>query len=86
MGLLSQPKHVNWYGDLALVRVKRQRFNIHYQDKNEKFQTHLTDLRKLSASCEFGAMKDELIRNREMVFASLISLIHIYNKTFEEFE
>ena len=44
--------------------VESHRFNQRAQGPTEKFDNFLTDLRKLSANCEFGNLRDRLIRDR----------------------
>ena len=44
--------------------VESHKFNIRKQGSNEKFDNFLMDLRKLANSCDFGELRDRLIRDR----------------------
>lgn len=46
------------------LTVERHLFFTRVQDSGENFSSFFTDLRKLSASCEFGDLKDSLITDR----------------------
>lgn len=45
-------------------RVERHIFFTRVQNSGENFTCFLTDLKKLSASCDFGDLKDSLIKDR----------------------
>ena len=46
---------------------ERYGFNTCVQQSEESVQSYLTRLRKLAASCEYGALTDELIRDRLVI-------------------
>ncbi|KAK9746375.1 hypothetical protein QE152_g6141 [Popillia japonica] len=46
------------------ISIERHRFNSRTQDDNEKFDSFVGDLRKIANNCEFGSMKDALIKDR----------------------
>ena len=45
------------------VSVQRHKFNTRIQKKGEQFQEFLADLRKIAQECDFGTIKDDLIRD-----------------------
>ena len=49
------------------VIFKRAKFNIRIQEPSEPVDAFITDLYCLSEHCEFGALREELIRDRIMV-------------------
>ena len=49
------------------VIFKRARFNIRKQEPSESVDAFITDLYCLSEHCEFGAIREELIRDRIVV-------------------
>lgn len=46
------------------ISVESHKFNTRVQSQGESFDAFLTDLRRLAANCDFGAMKDRLITDR----------------------
>ena len=46
---------------------ERYVFNTCSQASEESVQTYVTKLRKLAASCEYGALTDEFIRDRLVI-------------------
>ena len=46
------------------VIYERYKFNARDQAANESIDKYVTNLRHLAASCEFGNLKDQLIRDR----------------------
>lgn len=44
--------------------VERHKFNTRNQQANESFDEYLLVLKAISSNCEFGAMKDELVKDR----------------------
>ena len=46
------------------VIYERYRFNNRNQDAGESIDTYASNLRSLSDTCDFGALKDEMIRDR----------------------
>lgn len=49
------------------VIFKRAKFNVRVQGENELVEDFITDLHCLAKYCEFGALKDQLIRDRIVV-------------------
>ncbi len=49
------------------VIFERARFNLRAQGERESIEQFITSLYSLAESCEFGALKDELIRDRIVV-------------------
>lgn len=49
------------------VIFERARFNQRSQMEHEAIEEFVTDLHRLAASCDFGSLKDELIRDRLVV-------------------
>lgn len=45
----------------------RARFNRRKQENNETVDEFITDLYHLAENCEYGALQDELIRDRIVV-------------------
>ena len=45
----------------------RANFNLRSQQEGESVETFITDLHCLAEHCEFGALKDELVRDRIVV-------------------
>ena len=46
---------------------ERYVFNMCVQDNEESLQSYVTRLRKLAASCEYGELTDDLIRDRLVI-------------------
>ena len=46
------------------VIVERHKFNTRDQKQNEPIETYIADLRSLADNCEYGDLRDELIRDR----------------------
>lgn len=46
------------------IIIERHRFNSRNQKPEEKYQSYFADLKTLAQTCEYGALKDELIRDR----------------------
>ncbi|KAB0789999.1 hypothetical protein PPYR_15712, partial [Photinus pyralis] len=44
--------------------MERHRFNTRSQAKNENIEAYLADLRKIASNCNFGNLKNELIKDR----------------------
>ena len=44
--------------------MERYKFNTRNQKSEEKYQSYFADLKTLAQTCEYGALKDELIRDR----------------------
>lgn len=44
--------------------VESHKFNTRTQGVGEDFDTYLSDLRRLAANCDFGALKEQLIKDR----------------------
>lgn len=64
----ASPNDVNNYTKvLEYVIHKRYLFNTRYQIKNETTEEFVTALHTLAETCEFGSIKDELIRDRIVV-------------------
>ena len=51
--------------------MKRYKFNTRIQKGGESFQSFVADLRILANTCEYGILKDELIRDQMSVVSSL---------------
>ena len=49
------------------VIVERAKFNRHVQNQGESVDSFIQDLYKLADECEFGGLKEELIRDRIVV-------------------
>ena len=49
------------------VIFERAKFNVRIQDENEPVESFITDLHCLAKYCEFGVLKDQLIRDRIVV-------------------
>ncbi|CAB4002611.1 Transposon Tf2-6 poly [Paramuricea clavata] len=45
----------------------KAKFNVGIQDENEPVESFITDLHCLAKYCEFGVLKDQLIRDRIVV-------------------
>lgn len=45
------------------VTMERHKFNTRRQGPSEAFGTYLSDLRNKASTCEYGALKDEMIRD-----------------------
>ena len=54
----------NYFKPSRNVVYKRYVFNTCVQQNEQSVQSYVTRLRKLAASCEYGALTDELIRDR----------------------
>lgn len=46
------------------ISITRNNFNSRVQREGESFDMFLNDLRKIANQCDFGELKDELIRDR----------------------
>lgn len=46
------------------ISIKRHQFNTRLQQEGESFAHFLNDLRKVANECDFGTLKDDLIRDR----------------------
>ena len=46
------------------VAAERKKFNIRVQRKNEKVDDFITDLWKLSESCNYKDLREEMVRDR----------------------
>ena len=46
------------------VIMERHAFNMRNQEPNELFQSYVTDLKIKATTCEYGDLRDELIRDR----------------------
>lgn len=44
--------------------IERHRFNTRVQLKGESFEAYVADLRKIGQNCDFGNLRDELIKDR----------------------
>ena len=55
------------FGARKNIITSRARFNKRVQKSGEKMDTFLTDLHRLAEDCEYGALKEELIRDRIVV-------------------
>ena len=49
------------------IIFQRTKFNLRSQQEGESVETFITDLHCLAEHCEFGVLKDELIRDRIVV-------------------
>ena len=49
------------------IIFERAKFNLRSQQEGESVETFITDLHCLAEHCEFGVLKDELIRDRIVV-------------------
>lgn len=49
------------------VIFERAKFNRRKQEANESVEAFITDLHKLAETCEYGSLKDDLIRDRLVV-------------------
>ncbi|CAB4011562.1 Transposon Ty3-I Gag-Pol poly [Paramuricea clavata] len=57
----------NHFSDRRNVLVERARFNRRVQRTGEPVDTFIQDLYKIAADCEYGTLKNELIRDRIIV-------------------
>ena len=57
----------NYFKPSRNVVYERYIFNTCIQQSEESVQSYVTRLRKLAASCEYGALTDELIRDRLVI-------------------
>ena len=55
------------FGDRKNVIVERANFNQRKQKPGEPIDNFIQDLHKLAAECEYGNLKEELIRERIVV-------------------
>ena len=55
------------FGDRKNVIVERAKFNQRKQKPGEPIDNFIQDLHKLAAECEYGNLKEELIRDRIVV-------------------
>ena len=46
------------------IIMERHKFNTRMQKEGEPFQSFVADLRILANTCEYGTLKDELIRDK----------------------
>jgi len=46
------------------VIMERHKLNTRVQKEGESFQSFVADLRILASTCEYGVLKDELIRDK----------------------
>lgn len=44
--------------------MERHKFNTRNQKEGESIQSYVADLRILASTCEYGALKDDLIRDK----------------------
>ena len=58
---------VNFFKPIRNVVYERYVFNTFLQTSKESVQTYVTRLRKLAASCEYGASTDEFIRDKLVI-------------------
>ena len=49
------------------IIFERARFNQRYQNQGESVEQFITDVHRLAENCNFGTMKDELVRDRLVV-------------------
>ena len=49
------------------VIYERAKFNVRIQNDDEPVEAFITDLHCLAENCEFGTLKDQLIRDRIVV-------------------
>ena len=49
------------------VVFERFKFNNSFQSPNETVDSYINNLRYLASTCEFGALTDELIRDRLVI-------------------
>ena len=54
----------NYYIPKKNVKMERHKFNTQVQGSTELIDQFVTDLKNIAINCEFGATKDDLIRNR----------------------
>lgn len=57
-------KFENYYVPKTNVSVERHKFNSRLQQPGETFDSFYADLVKLAASCNYGDIKDDLIKDR----------------------
>ena len=57
----------NHFSDRRNVLVERARFNRRVQRPGEPVDTFIQELYKIAADCEYGTLKNELIRDRIIV-------------------
>ena len=57
----------NYFKPTRNVVYERYVFNTCVQDNEESVQSYVTRLTKLAASCEYGELTDDLIRNRRVI-------------------
>ncbi len=62
------------------VLVERTRFNRRIQLPGEPVDTFIQDLYKIAADCEYGALKNELIRDRIIVGLQMIPFLIACNR------
>ena len=67
------------------VIMERHKFHVRNQRDDESIQSYVADLRILADACEYGAMKDEFIRNKivcgtklDRVRKQLLSKVDVY--------
>lgn len=61
---LVMKKFVDYFVPKKNESINSHLFFTRNQGENETFDVYLTELRKLSSECEFGNLKDRLIRDR----------------------
>lgn len=57
-------KFEEYFVPKANTSVERHKFNTKVQQSGENFDTFLNELKKIAANCNFGELKDELIKDR----------------------
>ena len=48
----------------ANVTMERHKFNTRVHQRGESFQSYVSDLNNKASTCEFGDLKDEMIKDR----------------------
>ena len=48
----------------ANITMERHKFNTRTQQRGESIQTYISDLKNKASTCEFGDLKDEMIKDR----------------------
>lgn len=60
----TMEKMQNYFVPKTNISVESYKFNVRVQGPSETFDNFVADLRKLSASCEFGSLRDRLIMDK----------------------
>ena len=60
-------KFENYFIAKRNVIYERAKFNVRIQNESEPVESFITDLHCLAEHCEFGTLKDQLIRDRIVV-------------------